>query len=100
MNSYAVAGFAILAQAGGKSSPEDETRAAHAEARLNLVSNPSLYLHATDHQFPADEGGTGEAQLTALMVSISSHFTGSDLEGDVIWLDGQDRRLGSTSFAL
>jgi hypothetical protein len=90
--------FALLA--GCKDSPEDEARAARAEERLNLVSNPSLYLHAGDRQYAAADGGPNDAQLTALTVYNGSHFPVSDLHGDAIWLDEQDRRLGSTSFVL
>jgi hypothetical protein len=78
-----------------------------AEERMNLLSNPSLYLSPSEREYDerdaaaAAEGETPAIhQLTSMAVYNSSRFAVRDLGGDVVWLDEHDRRLGSTPFRL
>jgi hypothetical protein len=79
-----------------------EKDSARAEERMNLLTNPSLYLSASERETTMDEEGAAasEAQLLSIAVYNSSHFTVDDLAGDVVWLDVQQRRAGSTPFSF
>jgi hypothetical protein len=99
----------LVAGSGCKGSPDGRATddPARAEERMNLLSNPSLYLSTSDREYDAQGAGEGaEAdtasvhQLTAMAVFNSSRFPVRDLAGDVVWLDAHDRRLGSTPFSL
>jgi hypothetical protein len=83
-----------LAAAGCKSSV-DAQESARAEEKMNLLTNPSLFLPTTDREW-ADT----DQQLTSMVVSNTSHFAVAELTGDVVWFDDQERRLGSTPFSL
>jgi hypothetical protein len=67
---------------------------------LNLISNPSLYLQTYDREYSGEDAGAGDRQLTAVTVMNRSHFAVRDLQGDVVWLDGAEQRIGSTPFSL
>lgn len=72
--------------------------AADAQERLNLISNPSLYLDAD--QFMFDNEASDYEQLLAMTVWNKSRLPVHGLEGDVFWLDDEGHRLGSSRFAL
>ena len=103
----------LVAGAACKSAPDAQGRGhetedpARAEERMNLLSNPSLYLSTSGREYDekdaaaAAEGETPALhQLTSMAVYNSSRFAVRDLGGDVVWLDEHDRRLGSTAFRL
>jgi hypothetical protein len=80
---------------------------ARAEERMNLLSNPSLYLSTSDREYdgqaagePAEAETPSVHQITAMAVFNSSRFPVRDLAGEVVWLDDHDRRLGATPFSL
>jgi hypothetical protein len=72
--------------------------AVDAQERLNLISNPSLYLDAD--QFTFDNEASDYEQLLAMTVWNKSSLPVHGLEGDVFWLDDEGHRLGSSRFAL
>jgi hypothetical protein len=103
----------ILGLAAGsacKSSPDGRANddPGRGEERMNLLTNPSLYLSTSDREYDDGKGAAEAAeadvasihQLTAMAVFNSSRFPVRDLAGDVVWLDEHDRRLGSTPFTL
>jgi hypothetical protein len=100
-----VAGAACKGTPDGQGHPTDDP--ARAEERMNLLSNPSLYLSTSGREYDgldaaaAPEGETPSVhQLTEMAVYNSSRFAVRDLAGDVVWLDANDRRLGSSPFSL
>jgi hypothetical protein len=94
-----VAALVSVAAAGCPGSGE-RGDSSQAEERLNLISNPSLYLQTYDREYSGEDGGVGDRQLTAVTVMNRSHFAVRDLQGDVVWLDGAEQRIGSTPFSL
>jgi hypothetical protein len=99
------AGSACKPAPDAQGHPDDDP--ARAEERMNLLSNPSLYLSTgereyddTDAEARPDAETASVHQLTAMTVANSSRFAVRDLAGDIVWLDEHDRRLGSTPFSL
>src|SRR4051794_32433348 len=91
----------VSASACKKSDPHEEAvQRELGEERLNLLSNPSIYLEASDLQYNDDAEDTDTWQLIAVTVLNKSHFTVKDLQGDVTWLDDQGQRLGRTPIAI
>jgi hypothetical protein len=102
-----------LLVAGCKSSV-DAQESARAEEKMNLLTNPGLFLPTSDREYEGEDGrqvsgsagawskpGTDtDRQLTSMMVSNTSHFAVAELSGDVVWFDDQDKRIGSTPFSL
>jgi hypothetical protein len=88
-----------LAAAGCKSSI-DAQESARAEEKMNLLTNPSLFLPSGDREYEGEDGGDTDHQLTSMVVSNTSHFAVAELTGDVVWFDDQDKRIGSTPFSL
>src|SRR5271155_4230527 len=72
--------------------------AADSQERLNLISNPSMYLETDGFAF--DDEASDYEQLMAMTVWNKSRLAVQGLEGDVIWLDDEGHRLGSSRFAL
>jgi hypothetical protein len=78
---------------------------ARAEERLNLVSNPTLYLQTNVQEsrdgsdVPAD-GSIAEKRLLSVTVRNTSHFVVTDIDGAILWLDESEHRLGATPFVL
>jgi hypothetical protein len=88
-------GAAALAALGcrGRAQP-----AVDSQERLNLISNPSLYLDTDGFAF--DNEASDYEQLMAMTVWNKSRLAVHGLEGDVIWLDDEGHRLGSSRFTL
>lgn len=86
---------AVLAAQGcrGKALP-----AADSQERLNLITNPSMYLDTDGFVF--DDEASDYEQLMGMTVWNKSRLAVQGLEGDVIWLDDEGHRLGSSRFAL
>jgi len=93
----ALAAFALLAACKG---PPDPQETARAEERMNLLTNPNLYLPTSDREYEGEDGGEVDHRLTSMIVRNTSHFAVGDLAGDVVWYGEQDQRLGSTPFSL
>jgi hypothetical protein len=70
-----------------------------AEERLNLITNPSIYLDTSELKY-LETGGEDAWQLVAVTVTNRSHFHVRDLEGDVTWIDEQGRRFAKTPFTM
>jgi hypothetical protein len=68
------------------------------QERLNVISNPSMYLDTGNFAF--DDEASDFEKLLAMSVTNKAHFAVHGLEGDVLWLDDDGRRLGSSRFAL
>jgi hypothetical protein len=92
---------ALAAACACKGSP-DAQESARADEKMNLLSNPSLFLHTGDREYEGEgeDAGDVDHQLTAMVVSNSSRFAVGELTGEVVWFDDQDRRLGATPFSL
>lgn len=86
---------ALLAAQGcrGRAQP-----GADSQERLNLITNPSMYLDTDGFGF--DDEASDYEQLMAMTVWNKSRLAVQGLEGDVIWLDDEGHRLGSSRFAL
>jgi len=100
-----VAMTAFLGLAGASCNGEAQRQAdlARAEERLNLVSNPTLYLQARvrdNRGAPPDDDGAPEERSISVSVRNTSHFSVSDIDGEVVWLDESEHRLGATPFVL
>jgi hypothetical protein len=95
-HAVAIAVVAVIA-AGcrGQSQPEDP---AESQERLNVISNPSMYLDTAGLTF--DNDASDHEQLLGMTVWNKSRLTVRGLEGDVFWLDDDGRRIGSTRFTL
>jgi hypothetical protein len=74
------------------------TDAAEAQERLNLLSNPSIYLDTGGYAF--DEEASDHEQLLGMTVWNKSRFGVRALEGDIHWLDDEGQRIGASHFAL
>jgi hypothetical protein len=108
------AALVALAVAAACKGAPDSQQSAYAEEKMNLLTNPSLFLPSGDREYDGEDGqqvsgsaGAGsklgadtDHQLTSMVVSNTSHFAVSELAGDVVWFDDQDRRSGSTPFSL
>jgi len=68
------------------------------QERLNVISNPSAYLDTGGFAF--DDEATDHEQLLTMTVWNKSRFPVHGLEGDVIWLDDDGKRIGSTRIGL
>jgi hypothetical protein len=71
---------------------------AASQERLNVLSNPSMYLDTSGLTF--DDDASYHEQLLEMTVFNKSGVTVSGLEGDVVWLDDNGQRIGSSHFAL
>jgi len=89
--------LAVSASACKKSDPQKEESA---EERLNLLSNPSLYLEASELQYNDDAEESDSWQLIAVTVLNKSHFMVRDLQGDVTWIDDQGHHFAKTPIAI
>jgi hypothetical protein len=98
---WAVA-VALVATPGCKGAPDGQQgqEAARAEEKMNLLTNPGLYLATGDREYVGEDASDTDHQLTSMAVQNTSHFPVDDLTGEVVWFDDQDRRLGVTSFTL
>jgi hypothetical protein len=68
------------------------------QERLNVISNPSMYLDTGGFIFENEV--SDYEQLLAMTVWNKSRFNVHGLEGDVHWLDDDGQRIGSSRFAL
>lgn len=84
------------AAAGCKTQPAVDPE--EAQERLNVITNPSMYLDTSDLDF--DNDATDYEQLLAMTVLNKSRFAVHGLEGDVGWFDDEGHRLGSSPFTL
>jgi hypothetical protein len=93
---------ALAGLASCKDGPPEKAVPAFAEERMNLLTNPSLYLHTSGKETAAEEDDASDlpAELRSVVVYNSSHFTVGDLAGDLVWLDDQEQRVGSAPFSL
>lgn len=94
----AIAGVFLSASPGCKGQEPPTTDQAEAQERLNVISNPSMYLEASNFAF--DDEASDYEQLRAMTVSNTSGYALHGLAGDVIWLDDDGQRLGSSPFTL
>jgi hypothetical protein len=78
----------------------DPQEAARAVEKMNLLTNPGLYLPTGDREYVGEDAGDTEHRLTAMVVQNTSHFPVRDLNGEVVWFDDHDQRLGATPFTL
>ena len=94
--------FLALSGAGCKGEPQRQADLARAEERLNLVSNPTLYLEASVRQnrTPAANDSAPEERSISVSVRNTSHFSVDDIGGEILWLDESEHRLGATPFVL
>jgi hypothetical protein len=74
------------------------TDPSEAQERLNLLSNPSIYLDTGGYTF--DEEASDHEQLLGMTVWNKSRFAVRGLEGDVYWLDDNGQRIGASHFTL
>jgi len=74
------------------------TDQADPQERLNVISNPSMYLDTGGFTF--DDEASDYEELLAMTVTNKSHLAVHGLEGDVIWLDDEGHHLGATRFSL
>jgi hypothetical protein len=99
-----VAMTAFLGLAGASCNGEARRQAdlARAEERLNLVSNPTLYLEASirDNRTPAANDSAPEERNISISIRNTSHFSVNDIGGEILWLDESEHRLGATPFVL
>jgi hypothetical protein len=93
--------LAFASCASCKESPPEKA-SANSEERMNLLTNPNLYLHTNEKETAADAEDASDvpAELRSVVVYNSSHFTVGDLSGDLVWLDEQEQRVGSVPFSL
>ena len=63
-----------------------------------MLTNPSLYLDTSGFAF--DEEASDYEQLLGMTVWNKSRFSVHGLEGDVVWLDDDGKRIGTSRFAL
>lgn len=79
------------------SAPRQRTMA---DERLALGVMPETYLKATDIR--SDDGARARQalRLVAVTVSNTSHFSVSDLRGEVTWIDAKGVSIGSSPFSL
>ena len=70
------------------------------EERLNVLSNPSVFLDASDLVYDDDASAHDTWQLVAVTVYNRSHFTVRDLRGDITWLDEEGHHIGKSPIAL
>jgi hypothetical protein len=96
----AIATAAAAAGAAGCKSSSDAQESARAEEKMNLLTNPSLFLLTGDREYEGEDAGDADHQLTSMLVSNTSHFAVGELTGEVVWFDEQDRRIGATPFSL
>jgi hypothetical protein len=87
----AVVAVAVLGCKGQAPPPADREGD---QERLNLLSNPALYLDTGEYQF--DDDAADYEQLLALTVTNKSRFVVHGLEGDVTWLDEDGRPIGTS----
>jgi hypothetical protein len=98
------AGHAVLIALAAMVAPACKGRAQPAldqeesQERLNVISNPSVYLDTGGFAF--DDEADDQEQLLAMTVWNKSRFSVRGLEGDVIWLDDDGKRIGSSRFGL
>ena len=97
----------LLTVAGArcKGEPQRAAELARAEERLNLVSNPTLYLQAfaQERRDDADVAGDvtiSEKRIVSITVRNTSHFAVEDIDGAILWLDESEHRIGATPFVL
>ena len=83
---------------GCKGQPQRAVDQGASQERLNVISNPSMYLDTGGFDF--DNDASDYEQLLAVTVWNKSPFAVHGLEGDVNWFDDEGRRLGSSRFAL
>jgi gamma-glutamyltranspeptidase len=71
-----------------------------ADERLALSVMPENYLKATDVK--SDDGARQRQslQLVSITVSNTSHFSVTDLRGEVTWTDAKGVDIGSSPFSL
>jgi hypothetical protein len=87
----AAAAMAVLGCKGQAHPPADREGA---QERLNLISNPALYLDTGEYQF--DDEASDYEQLLSLTVTNKSRFAVHGLEGDVTWLDDDGQPIGTS----
>jgi hypothetical protein len=71
---------------------------AESQERLNVVSNPSIYLDTSEPIF--DDEASDYEQLLGVTVLNKSGFPVHGLEGDIHWLDDDGQPIGSSRFSL
>src|SRR4051812_12701530 len=99
----AIAALALLAALSACKGTQDKEAAAKiqlGEERLNVLSNPSVFLDASDLVYDEDASAHDTWQLVAVTVYNKSHFTMRDLRGDITWLDDQGHHIGKSPIAL
>jgi hypothetical protein len=84
--------------AGCKARAEPTIDPEESQERLNVISNPSMYLDTSGLDF--DNDASDYEQLLAMTVWNKSRFAVHGLEGDVGWFDDEGHRLGSSPFTL
>jgi|SRR5579859_263928 len=98
------AGHAVLIAVAAMAAPACRSRGQPAldpeesQERLNVISNPSMYLDTGGFEF--DDEASDHEQLLAMTVWNKSRFPVHGLQGDVFWLDDDGQRIGSSRFAL
>lgn len=71
-----------------------------ADERLALSVMPENYLKATDVKCDDGARQRQSLQLISITVSNTSHFSVTDLRGEVTWTDAKGVDIGSSSFSL
>jgi hypothetical protein len=95
---YLVAIAAAALLAAGCRGQAQRADPSGSQERLNVISNPSMYLDTGGFAF--DDEASDHEQLLGMTVWNKSGLTVRGLEGDVFWLDDDGRRIGSSHFAL
>lgn len=99
MRDHAVWIAAVLTVASGcRSQAQPAPGEAESQERLNLVSNPSMYLDTSEPTF--DDDASAYEQLLGVTVLNKSRFPVRGLEGDVRWLDDTGQPIGTSRFSL
>jgi hypothetical protein len=88
----------VLSTAGCKGQSQPALDPEEAQERLNVISNPSMYLDTSGLEF--DDDAIDYEQLLAMTVLNKSRFVVNALEGDIGWFDDEGHRLGSSRFTL
>jgi hypothetical protein len=89
---------ALMAAPGCRGRTQPVVDQGDSEERLNVISNPSMYLDTSGFDF--DNEASDYEQLLAMTVWNKSRFAVGGLEGEVGWLDDEGRSIGSSPFAL
>jgi len=92
--------LAALSSCKGGNDKDAAAKAKLATERLDVLTNPSVFLDASDLVYDDDASAHDTWQLVAVTVYNRSHFTLRDLRGDITWIDEQGHHIGKSPISL